>query len=219
MLPSYVNRQATSPTFKMLVGHNLRSSDPSKGESGNPVPLRRSFETQVVTTHLGNAVLAVANPDQTGIRIVVNTANFGNINLGAVAVYDEIQVLSSGMFDQHQVPALQPGNHFSRTAGGGVGVVNDVAADLAAVLNETGMGIKAEVDPNNLNEVICTSSGLTDPLFVKVLAYSYDLIGGAPPFVIQDLNGNVLYDPAVATNSGAEALVVLPKSLRAMTIS
>lgn len=221
MLPSYVNRIATSQRFKMLVGHNLRSSDPSKGEAGNPVPIRRAFETQVITTHMGNAVLAIANPNRTGIRIVVNSLHFGNVNLGGAVKYDydEIQVQSSGMFDQDRVPSIQVGNHIARLMGEGAGNVNDLASELAGALNESGMGLKAEVDPLVLNQVICTALGTTDALFVKVLSFSWDLLGGIPPFVIQDLDGNVLYDPATADNSGAVALVINAKSTRAMTSS
>jgi len=221
MLPSYVNRMATSPRFKMLVGHNLRPSDPSKGEAGNPIPIRQAFETQVITTHLGNAVLGIATPNQTGIRIVVSSVDFGNVNLGGATKYDydEIQVQAAGMFDQDRVPALQVGNHLARLIGGGAGNVNDVASELALLLNESGMGLKASVDPLNLNEVICTALGTTDSIFVKVLSFSWDLLAGNPPFIIQDLDGNVLYDPATATNTGAVALVISPKNTSPMISS
>jgi hypothetical protein len=122
------------------------------------------------------------------------------------------------MFDQDRVPSIQVGNHIARLMGEGAGNVNDLASELAGALNESGMGLKAEVDPLVLNQVICTALGTTDALFVKVLSFSWDLLGGIPPFVIQDLDGNVLYDPATA-DSGAVALVINAKSTRSMTSS
>ena len=221
MLSSYNRRVVATPQFKMLVAHLRKSSDPSKGEAGNPQPIRQAFTTQVITTSTGTGVLGNIDATTNQIRIKVNTTDFGNENLGnAPPFYDQdiIQIQTSGYIDVDRINALKAGTHFGRGEGEGAGNINDVAADLALVLNDTIADITASVDPNNLNHVLVRSNEVTSALFVKVYSFSYLLLAGAPPFIIEDNNGNVLYDPTVA-EGGAGVLLITPNGILPMNES
>jgi hypothetical protein len=218
MLSSYNRRTVTSPKFTMLVAHLKKSSDPSKGEIGNPEPIRQAFEAQVITTTKGTGVLGIVDPNTDQIRIKVETTDFGNANLGnAPPFYDSdlIQIQTSGYIDVDRISALKAGTHFGRGEGEGAGNVNNVAADLASILDSAVSDITAYVDPNNLNHVIVRSLEVTSALFVKVYSFSYLLLAGAPPFIIEDMNGSVLYDPT-ATEGGAGVLLVRPNGILPM---
>ena len=78
MLSSYNRRVVASPQFKMFVAHLKKSSDPSKGEAGNPEPIRQVFETQVITTSMGTGVLGNVDASTNKVRIKVETTDFGN---------------------------------------------------------------------------------------------------------------------------------------------
>jgi len=221
MLSSYNRRTVASPQFKMLVAHLKKSSDPSKGEEGNPQPIRQAFETQIVTTNLGTGILGNIDPSSNQIRIKVETTDFGNSNLGnAPPFYDQdlIQIQTSGYIDVDRVSALKAGTHFGRGEGEGAGNLNDVASDLALVLNDTVSDISASVDPQNLNHVLVRSNEVTSSLFVKVYSFSYLLLNGAPPFIIEDMEGNVLYNPA-AEEGGAGVLLIRPNGILPMNES
>lgn len=221
MLSSYKRRVVASPQFKMLVAHLKKSSDPSKGEVGNPEPIRQSFETQVITTSMGTGVFGNVDPTSTQIRIKVETTDFGNENLGnAPPFYDQdlIQIQTSGYIDVDRINAVKAGTHFGRGEGEGAGNVNDVAADLALVLNDSVSNISASVDPNNLNHVLVHSEEVSSSLFVKVYSFSYLLLNGTPPFIIEDSEGNVLFDPT-ATEGGAGVLLVRPNGILPMNES
>ena len=218
MLSSYNRRVVTSPKFKMLVAHLKKSSDPSKGEIGNPQPLRQAFETQVITTSNGTGILGIVNPNTDQVRIKVETTDFGNANLGNAPPYyeqDIIQIQTSGYIDVDRISSLRAGTHFGRGEGEGAGNVNDVATDLASVLDSGIDGINAYVDPANLNHVIVRSNEVTSSLFIKVYSFSYLLLAGTPPFIIEDMNGSVLYDPT-ATKGGAGVLLVRPNGILPM---
>jgi hypothetical protein len=202
----------------MLVAHLKKSSDPSKGEEGNPIPIRQAFETQVITTNLGTGVLGIVNSKTNQIKIKVETTDFGNANLGNAPPYydsDLIQIQTSGYIDVDRISALKAGTHFGRGEGEGAGNVNDVASDLALVLNDSVADITATVDPNSLNHVLVRSNEVTSSLFVKVYSFSYLLLAGAPPFIIEDMNGTVLYDPT-ASEGGAGVLLVRPNGILPM---
>ena len=221
MLSSYNRRVVTSPKFKMLVAHLRKSSDPSKGEAGNPQPLRQAFETQVVTTNAGRGVLGIVDSTSNQIRIKVETTDFGNENLGNVPPYyeqDLIQVQTSGYIDVDRISALRAGTHFGRGEGEGAGNVNDVASDLAQVLDSSVAEITAFVDPQNLNHVLVRSNEVSASLFVKVYSFSYLLLGGNPPFIIEDANGNTLYDPT-ASEKGAGVFLVRANGILPMNES
>jgi hypothetical protein len=198
-----------------------KSSDPSKGEVGNPEPIRQVFETQVITTSMGTGILGNVDPTSNQIRIKVETTDFGNKNLGnAPPFYDQdlIQIQTSGNIDVDRINALKAGTHFGRGEGEGAGNINDVAADLALVLNDSIIGISASVDPNNLNHVLVRSEEVTSSLFIKVYSFSYLLLAGTPPFIIEDMKGNTLYDPT-ATEGGAGVLLVRPNGILPMNES
>ena len=218
MLSSYNRRVVTSPKFKMLVAHLRKSSDPSKGEAGNPEPVRQAFETQVITTSVGTGRLGIVDATTNQIRIKVETTDFGNENLGNAPPYyeqDLIQIQTSGYIDVDRITALKAGTHFGRGEGEGAGNVNDVASDLALVLNDTVTDLTATVDPNNLNHVLVRSNEVSSALFVKVYSFSYLLLAGAPPFIIEDMDGNTLYDPT-ATEGAAGVLLVRPNGILPM---
>jgi hypothetical protein len=219
MYSSYQKRVVASPKFKMLVAHPARSSDPSKGEVGNPVPLRQVFETQVISSNTGDALLGNTKSREALLRIKVETADFGNPNLGNAPPYynsDEIQIVGQVPQDIDRLNALKAGSHFGKTEGEGAGDVDDIAADLASILNDMKVNLKAEVDPNNLNHVLVYSRGVFDDLFIKVYSYSYLLLGGDPPFVLEDSNGNILYDPV---SEGAYIKILRKGGLSPMDIS
>jgi hypothetical protein len=218
MFSSYNHRVTTSARFKMLVAHPQQSSDPSRGEAGNPVPIRQVFETQIVTTHMGTGRLGlVKSENPVLIRIIVDTIDFSNVNVAPNPIYpmDEIQILGQGYFDVDRINALKAGTHFANGMGNQAGDVDDVAEDLASVLNDMRAGLNASVDPNNLNHVLVRSVGLVDALFVRVFSYSYLLFGGTPPFLFQDGDGNVLYDPTLS-EGGSGTFLVRAKGLDPM---
>ena len=221
MLSSYKRRVVATPQFKMLVAHLKKSSDPSKGEVGNPEPIRQAFETQVITTSLGTGVLGNVDSTTNQIRIKVETTDFGNENLGnAPPFYDQdlIQVQTSEYIDVDRINALKAGTHFGRGEGEGAGNINDVASDLALVLNDSITDITATVDPQNLNHVLVRSNEISSSLFVKVYSFSYLLLAGTPPFIIEDMSGNTLYDPT-ASEGAAGVLLVRPNGILPMNES
>jgi hypothetical protein len=202
----------------MLVAHLRKSSDPSKGEAGNPQPIRQAFETQVITTSIGQGVLGIADASTNQVRIKVETTDFGNENIGNAPPYyeqDLIQIQTSGYIDVDRVNALKAGTHFGRGEGEGAGNVNDVASDLALVLNDSVSDLTASVDPNNLNHVLVRSNEVSSSIFIKVYSFSYLLLAGAPPFIIEDMDGKVLYDPT-ATEGSAGVLLVRPNGILPM---
>ena len=78
------------------------------------------------------------------------------------------------------------------------------------------VNLKAELDPNNLNHVLVYSTGMFDDLFIRVYSYTYLLLGGDPPFVLEDSDGNILYDPV---NEGAYVNILRKGGLSPMDIS
>jgi hypothetical protein len=169
---------------------------------------------------MGTGVLGIANNNRTQIVIKVETTDFGNANLGNAPPYydqDLIQIQTSENIDVDRINALKAGTHFGRGEGEGAGNINDVASDLASVLNDSVSEITAKVDPNNLNHVLVRSNEVTSSLFVKVYNFSYLLIGGAPPFILEDENGTVLYDPTV-TESGSGVFLVRPNGILPMNL-
>ena len=221
MLSSYNRRVVATPQFKMLVAHLKKSSDPSKGEAGNPQPIRQVFETQVITTSMGTGILGNIDATTNQVRIKVETTDFGNENLGNAPPFyeqDLIQVQTSGYIDVDRINALKAGTHFGRGEGEGAGNINDVASDLALVLNDSVSDITASVDPQNLNHVLVRSNEVSSALFIKVYSFSYLLLNGNPPFIIEDMDGNTLYDPTVA-EGGAGVLLVRPNGILPMNES
>ncbi len=221
MLSSYNRRVVASPKFKMLVAHLKKSSDPSKGEVGNPEPIRQAFETQVITTSSGTGILGITDSTTNQIRIKVENTNFGNSNLGNAPPYydsDLIQIQTSGYIDVDRINAVKAGTHFGRGEGEGAGNVNDVASDLALILNDSISDITASIDPNNLNHVLVRSNEVASSLFVKIYSFSYLLLAGTPPFILEDMEGKVLYDPT-ASEKASGVLLVRPNGILPMNES
>lgn len=210
MLPTRVNRVNTSQPFKLLVAHSLNASDPSKGEVGNPVPLRRGFETQLITDPLSRGRLGNITTDRnTQLVIHVTSTEYGNDKVQAVPPFydqDVIKASALGLNDNPLVRGVTAGDDFGRGEGAGLGNVNDVATTLALALDDSSMGISAEVDPNDPSKVIVTTRGKADDLVLNIITISYGLFNGNPPFVIEDINGNELYNPA--TNTTAVGTVI-----------
>lgn len=191
-----------SQPFKMLVGHTQKSSDPSKGESGNPVPTRQVFQTQVITTRLGNSFLANIKEAETILILKVLSVDFGDAGVGNAPPYylqDQIQIFGQNYkIAGDRLTSLFAGNHFGRGDGEGTGSVFDVAADLNNLINELDMGIVSSLeDANNLNHLYLKSKEVMDEVFIKIYSLSYLLQAGDPPFILEDKDGNVLYDPAI----------------------
>ena len=62
------------------------------------------------------------------------------------------------------------------------------------------------------------SNEVSSALFIKVYSFSYLLLNGNPPFIIEDMNGNNLYDPT-AVEGGAGVLLVRPNGILPMNES
>lgn len=212
MFSSQTHRVVTSPKFKMLVAHNRRPSDPSKGEAGNPEPLRQVFETQVITTNMGVGKMGVASSRPTVLRIIVNSTDFADRNINPQPalphkIQDQLQILGHGFLDVDQVVALRAGTHFAGGEGEGGGDEATVATELASILNDLKAGLKAQVDPLNNTHVLVQAEAILDTLFIRVYSYAYLLLGGDPPFIIEDGDGNTIYDPTLTGEASKVALI------------
>jgi hypothetical protein len=171
---------------------------------------RQVFETQVISTTVGTGTLGIAERQRVNLRIIVNSTDFADYAAGNPPPYvshDEIQILGQGNLDSDNMPALRASIHFGQGEGDGAGDEEVVAQTLAEVLNDYRAGISAEVDPNNSTHVLVKAEGVIDTLFVRVYTFSYLLLGGAPPFIIQDGDGNIIYDPTVPKNASGVALI------------
>ena len=209
MLPSTKNQVSTSQPFKLLVGHYAKSSDPSKGEVGNPDTIRHGFETQTVQTSLGTGVLGKVGSNRTQLIIKVNSTEYGNENVVQAPPFydvDTILVYSGGLTDNPNTPVLQAGFDFGVAQGNGQGNVSDVASSLAVALTDNKMGISSIVDPADNTQVIVTSSYITDTLTINIKSLSYNLFNGNPPFIIKDIDGTILFDPVVNQRSSASII-------------
>lgn len=210
-MSTYRKPISTSPTFKVLVAHLERSSDPSKGESGNPVAIRQSFESQVVTTPEGVGLRGIVNTRAPTAIILVNSTEYGNTNVVAGPPFydrDYIKAWAGGVEDSYSISPLEAGYDFGVGQGNGQGNTSDVASSLAGVLTRLDLGIKAIVDPNNNSQVIVSSLTPTDPLVLNIRSVAFNLFNGNPPFIILSEDGNkTLYNPAVNGKSNARVIV------------
>jgi len=195
----YLNKVSTSPKFKLLVGHHSRSSDPSKGESGNPQPLRMGFECQTIVSQNGKAILGSFSEKKVKLVIQVNSLDYFNDRLlNATPPFyskDEILAYASNVAVLDELPSLKAGDDFGQASGGGAGNMVTVASELASALNEKKLGISASVDVNDNTLVLIKTESIDDDLVLKLVSYSYKILNGVPPFIIKDVNGNVIYNP------------------------
>lgn len=200
-LPQYLQKPTASPKFKLLVAHPTKSSDPSKGEAGNPVPLRQAFETQLLTTQRRTGSFGLVNNTQLpSLVIKVNTTDYFNPRTANVPPYynfDEIQAYANDIEIKDTLPTLKAGDHFGQAIGNGVGAVVDLASELAVALNGLNLGMKASVSLADNTKVEVTPNQIDDNLILSVISYTYLLLNGAPPFTIEDTDGNTLFDPAI----------------------
>ena len=188
----------TSQKYKLLVAHHRRASDPSKGEAGNPSPIRRGFEVQNISNSTGFATLGNFSEKKVKLAIQVNSADFFNERLGGAPPFfdqDEILAYASRIPTLDQLPSLKAGDDFAQNAGGGVGVLANIASELASALNSKRLGISASVDTQDNTLVNIKTESIDDDLVLTIVSYSYKLLNGVPPFIVKDSDGNVVYDP------------------------
>lgn len=199
-LPQYLQQSSASPKFKVLVAHPQKSSDPSKGEAGNPTMIRRGFEMQVISTHRRNGSLGLVEPQRMPSLIIkVNSADYFNEAIGNPPPYyslDEIQTYAHDIEKSDKIPSLKAGLDFGQAIGNGAGNLVTLASQLASALNDVGMGVFAQVNANDNTKVEVSSTSIEDNTILTIISYSYLLLNGAPPFTIEDVNGNTLYNPA-----------------------
>lgn len=198
--PRYLQKTSTSQKFTMLVAHHRRASDPSKGVAGNPEPLRQGFEMQVISGQRRAGTLGNVEPTLLpSVVIKVNSTDFFNQRTANPPPYydlDEIRAFASDMEKSDLLPALLVGEHFGQTIGNGVGAVADLASELATALNDISLGIVARVSALDNTKVEVMPATAEDNIILSVVGYSYLLLNGAPPFTIEDTEGNTIYDPA-----------------------
>ena len=218
MTPQYSNRVSVSQPFTMLVAHRERASDPSKGESGNPTVIRTGFKTQVITTQNGVGVLGNFTSKKVHLIIKVNTAYYGNTRLGNAPPFysqDRIQAYASSLNGLDQVPPLKAGEDFGQAQGeaaGNAAALTAIAASLATALNDLDLGIKASVNLVDDTKVEVQTDSIEDSLILNLISFSYKLLAGAPPFVIQDAEGNTIYDPDT-DDLASKTLVIRSKDI------
>lgn len=204
MQPSSKRHSIVSPPFKMLVAHLESSSDPSKGEAGIPKPIRQGFTLQQVTSSRGIGTLGTASDAYTTLAIRVNSTEYGNPLVAQAPPYydrDFIQIYSQGLTDNSGNPRLIAGDHFGRGEGHGLGNSSDVASSLVTALNTYGLGLKAKIDPQDNTRVLISSLAISDTLVVNIKSVAFNLFTGNPPFVVEEVDGTVLFNPAVENRS------------------
>ena len=205
----YLSKISTSPRFKLLVAHHKRASDPSRGEEGNPQPIRNGFECQTIVSQHGHAQLGRFLEKKIKLSIQINSLDFFNARIAQTPPFfdtDEILAYASRINVLDELPALKAGDDFGQDAGGGVGDIPTVASQLAKSLSEKNLGILATVDAVDNTLVNIKTESIDDDLVLKIVSYSYKLLNGLPPFIIKDSDGNVVYDPDT-DDRGAKVIV------------
>lgn len=219
-LPQYLQQSSASPKFKMLVAHTERSSDPSKGEAGNPKKIRQGFEMQVISTHRRNGSLGVVEPQRVPSLIIkVNSADYFNGTIGNPPPFydlDQIQAHAHDIEKSDKIPSLLASVDFGQAIGNGAGNLVTLASEVASALNDSGMGIFAKVNGDDNTKVEVSSVSIEDNIILTIMSYSYLLLNGVPPFTIEDTEGNTLYDPA---NNDTTLGTVIGKSKNVKPIS
>lgn len=204
-LPMYIKKETASAPFKLLVAHHQKSSDPSKGESGNPVAIRQGFETQLITTQRGTGAFGLLERQNLpSLVIKVNTTDYFNQRTANPPPYynfDEIQAYAHDIEMKDMLPSLKAGDHFGQAIGNGVGAVADLASELSSALNDLDLGISASVSQADNTRIEVAPSHPNDNVILTVISYSYLILNGAPPFTIEDTDGNTIYDPAVVDSA------------------
>ena len=204
-LPQYLQQSSASPKFKMLVAHPQKSSDPSKGEAGNPTMIRRGFEMQVISTHRRNGSLGLVEPQRMpSLVIKVNSADYFNAEAGNPPPFydlDQIQAYAHDIEKSDKIPSLKASVDFGQTIGNGAGNLVDLTSQLASALNDLKMGVFAKVNDLDNTKIEVSSTSIEDNITLTIISYSYLLLQGVPPFTIESIDGTTLYDPAVNDTS------------------
>lgn len=219
-LPQYQRRVSTHEPFTLLAPQSLRSSDPSKGESGNPVYSRIGVTAQNIVTQNGRGVLGAIGSNTPLVAIKMNSLFFANAAVGSPVTYplDEISVSSIETHRQEARTALQASVDFGIAMGNGTdGDVEDMAAELVTAINALNIGIYAEVDAGDLSRVLLTPTQADGSIAVSVSCFSYRLLGGLPPFEIENIAGDTLFTPAIGDRS-VGTVVVSSKNIGAITL-
>ena len=198
-----------SQKYKLLVAHHRRPSDPSKGEVGNPSPIRRGFECQTISNSSGRAILGNFSEKRVKLVVQVNSLDYFNDRLGGAPPFfekDQILAVASNIPTLDQLPSLKAGDDFGQASGGGAGNIVTVASELAEALNSKRLGIFAKVDDLDNTLVNIKTESIEDDLVLTIVSYSYKLLNGVPPFIVKDADGNIVYDPDV-DDRGVRVLV------------
>lgn len=205
--------------FKMLVAH--KPSVDYSITSEVPAPIRYGFETQLIVTNHGQGQLGNYNESRPAVKIKVMSDEFGNNALAPATLrrLDEFQIYSDNIGDMELLPTMKVGDAFARTGGenGDVLSPSDIAQDLCNLINDKDFNMIASIDPLDDTQVIVQSVSLFDNLIVQFLQYSYDLFAGNPPFLIFDMENNLLYDPSAIGNKAGKKQVVREKSILPIT--
>ena len=112
-----------------------------------------------------------------------------------------MQIYSQGLTDNSGNPRLIAGDHFGQGEGHGQGNPSDVASSLVSCLNSYGLGLKAKIDPQDNTRVLISSLAISDSLVVNMKSVAFNLFTGNPPFVVEEVDGTVLFNPAVENRS------------------
>lgn len=219
MQPSTKRQVITSPPFTLLVAHLESSSDPSKGEAGIPKPIRQGFTVQQITSSKGVGTLGSVSEKLTTLAIRVNSTEYGNpLVVQAPPFYDRdfLQIYSQGLTDNSGNPKLIAGDHFGRGEGHGQGNPSDVASSLSEALNHYGFGLKAKIDPGDATRILVSSESVSDSLVVNIKSVTFNLFNGNAPFVVEEVDGTVLFDPAVE-NRSTSRIIKRPDAIGAIS--
>ena len=204
-LPQYLQQSSASPKFKMLVAHPQKSSDPSKGEAGNPKMIRQGFEMQLISSQRRNGSLGLVEPQRMpSLVIKVNSADYFNGAIGNPPPFydlDQIQAYAYDIEKSDKIPSLKASVDFGQAIGNGAGNLVDLTSQLATALNDLGMGVLAKVNDVDNTKIEVSSTSIEDNITLTIISYSYLLLQGVPPFTIESLDGTTLYDPAVNDTS------------------
>jgi hypothetical protein len=194
--------------FKMLVAHKPCADYSITSEV--PTPLRYGFETQLIITNHGQAQLGNYNDSRPAVKIKVMSDEFGNNALaGDLRRPDEFQIYSDNLADMELLPTMKVGDAFARAGGEDLDgmTLAEIAQDLCNLINDKDFNMLASVDPDDDTQVIVQSVSLFDNLIIQFMQFSYDLFNGVPPFLIYDLDGNLLFDPTVDHKLGRKEVV------------
>jgi hypothetical protein len=209
MLPQMYKKTSLFEPFKMLVAHKPCADYSITSEV--PVPLRYGFETQLIITNHGQAQLGKYNESRPAVKIKVMSDEFGNNALAPATLRrpDEFQIYSDNLADMELLPTMKVGDAFARAGGEDLDGMTtaEIAQDLCNLINDRDFNMIASIDPLDDTQVIVQSVSLFDNLIIQFMQFSYDLFNGSPPFLVYDLDDNLLFDPTIEHKLGRKEVV------------